>query len=62
MSADSVVRLWRDDPVAFVRENFKPREIDLWQLEALTALQPRYPNWFDAMVSDSAELAVMGRG
>ncbi|HHX83306.1 MAG TPA: aldo/keto reductase, partial [Pseudomonadaceae bacterium] len=36
-------------------------DAELAELNAATALRPRYPNWFDAMVSDGSMQAALAR-
>ena len=41
-NAQQRIKLWRDDPVSFVRDNFKV-EPDIWQVKVLQAFASRDP-------------------
>jgi aryl-alcohol dehydrogenase-like predicted oxidoreductase len=48
-----------DDNLAAIDVQLRPE--DLAEIDALTKLTPRYPNWFDAMVADDTMRKAMGR-
>jgi aryl-alcohol dehydrogenase-like predicted oxidoreductase len=48
-----------EDNLGSLKIRFSDEEMR--EINAATALAPRYPNWFDAMVSDKSMLAAMGK-